>query len=117
MQTIGALQTSGIANLSVNRNGQPLITPKLSRELWGRYFNVLFLFSNCEINGSLYLPIVKQTISFFQGEIQVFLDGPIGNPEKFVVVEIGEDSLPVELNKKASQAPECTAHREIMSKI
>jgi hypothetical protein len=65
----------------------------------------------------LYFPIVKQTVSCFQGEIPVFLDGPIGNPKKFVVVEIGEDSLTVELNKKACQAPECTAHREIMSKI
>ncbi len=31
MQTIGALQTSGTANLSVNRDGQPLITRSWSK--------------------------------------------------------------------------------------
>ncbi len=64
---------------------------KLSKELWDRYFNVLFLFPSYEIKGSLYFPIIKQTISCFKRESQVFLDGLVGNPKNFVVVEFGED--------------------------
>jgi hypothetical protein len=76
------VETSDELKLNEQNIGKALQANHGSRD---QYFNVLFYFFNCQIEGSLYFLIVKKTNSCLHGEIQVLLDGPTGNPEEVLV--------------------------------